>query len=139
MNWLVDAQLPSRLAQRLRERGEDAIHTLDLPDGNRTTDAVILAVAARDDRVVMTKDADFVASFHLLLVATGNIANRALEALFLAALPDLLDAFAGRRLVELHAARDATAALLVIHSLLKNLLAPVTCLTAECQSRKGGG
>ena len=45
MNWLVDAQLPSRLARRLRERGEDAIHTLDLPDGNRTTDAVILAVA----------------------------------------------------------------------------------------------
>ena len=122
MNWLVDAQLPARLAQRLRERGEDAIHTLDLPDGNRTTDAVILAVAARDDRIVVTKDADFVVSFRLLgqprrllLVATGNIANRALEALFLAALPALLDAFAGWRLVELHTARDATTALLVIH------------------------
>ncbi len=122
MNWLIDAQLPARLAQRLRERGEDAIHMLDLPDGNRTTDAVILAVAARHDCIVVTKDADFVASFRLLgqprrllLVATGNIANRALEALFLAVLPDFLDAFAGRRLVELHAVRDATAALLVIH------------------------
>ncbi len=79
-------------------------------------------MAARDDRIVVTKDADCVASFRLLgrpyrllLVATGNIANRALEVLFLAALPTLLDAFAGRRLVELRAARDATAALLVIH------------------------
>lgn len=121
MNWLIDAQLPARLARLLRERGEDARHTSDLPDANRTTDAAILAVAARDDRIVVTKDADFVASFRLqgqprrlLLIATGNIANPALDALVLAALPDLLDAFAETRLVELHAGRGG-AVLLVIH------------------------
>jgi predicted nuclease of predicted toxin-antitoxin system len=35
------------------------IHTLDLPGGNRATDQDILDVADRDQRVVVTKDADF--------------------------------------------------------------------------------
>ena len=38
MNFLVDAHLPRHLALLLREHGHDAIHTLDLADGNRTTD-----------------------------------------------------------------------------------------------------
>ena len=78
MNRLVDAQLPARLARLLGARSEDAIHTLELPDANRTTDAAILAVAARDDRIVVTRDAGFVATFRLagqprrlLLVSTG--------------------------------------------------------------------
>jgi predicted nuclease of predicted toxin-antitoxin system len=122
VNWLVDAQLPPRLARLLAAQGEDALHTLDLPAANRTTDTAILAMAARDDRIIVTKDADFVTSFRLrgqprrlLLVATGNIASRTLMILFEAALPDLLDAFAVPRLVELHARRDGTGALLVIH------------------------
>lgn len=41
MKFLVDAQLPRRLAGRLREAGHEAIHTLDLPLGNRTTDTLI--------------------------------------------------------------------------------------------------
>ncbi len=117
MNWLVDAQLPARLAQRLRERGEDAIHTLDLPDGNRTTDAVILAVAARDDRIVVTKDADFRHTHtvsgspaSLLLVRTGNIRNDELIELFSRRLADIGTAFAGASFVELH--RDV----LIVHA-----------------------
>ena len=123
MNWLVDAQLPRRLAHRLRQEGEDVLHTLDLPDGNRTSDAALLAVAARDDRIVVTKDADFAISFRLagrprrlLLVATGNIANPTLEALFLAALPELREAFATRAFIELHTGRAAGTAFLVILS-----------------------
>jgi len=122
VNWLIDAQLPARLARLLAARGEDTIHTTDLPEANRTPDATIVAVAVRDDRIVVTKDADFVASFHLtgqprrlLLIVTGNIANAALDALILAALPELLDAFAVPRLVELHARRGGGGALLVIH------------------------
>ena len=122
MNWLVDAQLPMHLTRLLRERGEDAIHTRDLPDGNRSTDTELLAVAERDDRIIVTKDADFAISFRLqgqprrlLLIATGNIANPALESLFLAALPELLVAFIDRNYIELHATRDTAAALLVIH------------------------
>jgi predicted nuclease of predicted toxin-antitoxin system len=88
MKFLVDAQLPRRLVKRFREAGFEAIHTLDLPMGNRTSDAEINALSIRDHYVVVTKDADFVNSFHLrhqpyklLLVSTGNISNAELEAL----------------------------------------------------------
>lgn len=93
MKFLVDAQLPRRLTLHLREAGHDALHMLDLPAGNRTPDADIIAAATRDDRIVVTKDADFVESFvllhappKLLLISTGNIRNSDLEALFVSAL-----------------------------------------------------
>ncbi len=83
MKFLTDAQLPRRLALRLREAGHEAVHALDLPLGNRTPDSVIDEISARDGHVVVTKDADFVTSFHLrreprklLLVSTGNILFR---------------------------------------------------------------
>ncbi len=38
MNFLIDAHLPRHLALLLREHVYDAIHTLDLAAGNRTTD-----------------------------------------------------------------------------------------------------
>jgi len=38
MKFLVDAQLPRRLAYRLQDAGHDAVHTLDLPLANRTPD-----------------------------------------------------------------------------------------------------
>lgn len=60
MKFLVDAQLPRRLSQRLDALGHNATHTLDLPKGNRTPDAVINELSAAEERVVVTKDADFV-------------------------------------------------------------------------------
>ena len=39
MRFLVDAQLPRRLARWLQDKGHDALHTRDLPAGNRTEDA----------------------------------------------------------------------------------------------------
>lgn len=90
MKFVVDAQLPQRIAGWLREQGHDALHTLDLPNANRTTDAEIVELALRDGRAVVTKDADFVESFilhhrpeKLLLIATGNITNAELERLLL--------------------------------------------------------
>ncbi|MGH3830100.1 MAG: DUF5615 family PIN-like protein [Pseudonocardiaceae bacterium] len=63
--------------------------TSDLPDGNRTTDAHIAKQADAEDRVVVTKDRDFRDSHlltgsprRLLVIATGNITNNALLALF---------------------------------------------------------
>lgn len=41
MKFLVDAQLPRRLARFLQSQGYDAIHTRDLPEGNATSDAYI--------------------------------------------------------------------------------------------------
>lgn len=39
MKFLVDAQLPAKLCQLLQAAGHDAVHTSDLPDGNRTTES----------------------------------------------------------------------------------------------------
>ena len=117
MKFLVDAQLPRRLVYLLREAGQDAVHTLDLPDGNRTSDAEILKIAAREQRVVVTKDADFVGSFsltrqpeNLLLLSTGNITNADLETLLLPNISRIVAAFAGSNLVEL------TRTALIVHT-----------------------
>ncbi|MBX7211373.1 MAG: DUF5615 family PIN-like protein [Verrucomicrobiaceae bacterium] len=82
MKFVVDAQLPRRLAVEINALGDDAIHTLDLPAKNRTSDASIIEVALAEARVVVTKDSDFVDSFllrgepeKLLFITTGNITN----------------------------------------------------------------
>jgi len=108
MRSLVDAQPPRRLAHRLREAGHDALHTLDLPEGNRTTDEEINEISVRDQRVVVTKDADFVNSLlllgrpaKLLLLSTGNISNTEMEALLASNLHRLVEALSSADFVEL--------------------------------------
>lgn len=108
MNFLVDAQLPRRLVLRLRNAGHDAVHTLDLPNGNRTSDAEINIISAAEQRIVITKDSDFVDSFllqkrpwKLLLDSTGNIGNHDLEALFAANLSSIVNGFLNYDYVEL--------------------------------------
>lgn len=100
MNFLVDAQLPRRMAAWLTAAGYNAIHTLDLPNGNRTPDEQVIKVAERDQRVVVTKDADFVDSHllrrrpsKLLLISTGNISNQDLEALVVQLLLEIVREF----------------------------------------------
>ena len=117
MNFLVDAQLPRRLVHHLRESGHDATHTLDLPSGNRTTDEEIIRLATAQDRVVITKDSDFVSSFmvhslprKLLLVSSGNSGNSELEVLFTANLSRIVQAFGTADFVEL------TRSSIVIHA-----------------------
>jgi len=44
MRFLVDAQLPRRLSDWLNKQGHDAIHTLDLPRANRTSDDELLSL-----------------------------------------------------------------------------------------------
>lgn len=89
MKFLIDAQLPARLAEFLNEAQHDAVHTLGLPDGNRSTDRQIAKRADADGRVVVTKDRDFrdghllaTTPRQLLVVATGNITNNDLLSLF---------------------------------------------------------
>lgn len=109
LNWLIDAQLPKRLAFLLNEQGDDAIHTLDLPIGNFTPDSAITEIADRESRIVITKDQDFVNSFllhgkprQLLLISTGNIANHDLVSLLAANLPAIRTMFASGTFVELN-------------------------------------
>ncbi len=117
MKFLVDAQLPRRLAILIAEAGCDVRHTLDLPASNRTTDAEIIRIARAENRIVVTKDADFIQSFHLkgepgklLLISTGNISNAELTALFLPNLHTILTAFQSDNLIEL------TRTALIIHN-----------------------
>jgi predicted nuclease of predicted toxin-antitoxin system len=109
MKFLIDAQLPRRLANLFVDAGFEAIHTLDLPEGNRTSDAEINAISIRDQYVVVTKDADFVNSFHLnnqpyklLLVSTGNIKNSQLESLFRANLTTISTGFKAFDFIEIN-------------------------------------
>jgi predicted nuclease of predicted toxin-antitoxin system len=115
MKFLVDAQLPRRFANWLNEAGHDALHTLELPRKNLTTDQEVIARAKRDGRIVVSKDADFVQTFlitgdpALLLISTGNISNAELEKVLRANLAGIEAAFASSRFVEI--TRDA----LVVH------------------------
>ena len=54
MRLLIDAQLPRRVAHALREAGHYAIHTLDLPDRNRTTDPDLLLLAREENLILVT-------------------------------------------------------------------------------------
>ena len=83
VKFLIDAQLPKALARFLRERGFDAIHTLDLPAKNVTDDLEINRFSLAEQRIVISKDSDFYNSysarqepFKLLYLTTGNISNR---------------------------------------------------------------
>ena len=105
---LIDAQLPRRLAFRFRDGGINALHTLDLPARNRTPDRDIVRVADTDNRVVATKDGDFVTEHvlhgrpaRLLLISTGNIRNADPETLLIDRLPQIEQAFQICRFAEL--------------------------------------
>lgn len=110
MKFLLDAQLPRRLARLLNELGHDAIHTLDLPNRNATSDADVIAAADRQDRIVVSKDDDFRVSLlltgrprRLLRVTTGNITNDDLIALVRNNLDAIDEAFVDASHVELSA------------------------------------
>jgi predicted nuclease of predicted toxin-antitoxin system len=45
MKFLIDAQLPRKMVEWLAAAGFDAIHTLDLPQQNRTPDGVLVSLA----------------------------------------------------------------------------------------------
>ena len=89
MKFLVDAQLPVNLSRFLNLRGYDSVHTLDLPRKNKTSDMEIIQLADRDNRIVISKDIDFL-NTHLLkllpkklvMVKTGNISNKRLIEIF---------------------------------------------------------
>jgi predicted nuclease of predicted toxin-antitoxin system len=108
MKFLVDAQLPTRLARLLSEAGYDTIHTRDLPRQNATPDADINVISIAQQRIVITKDADFLNSFltiqqpyKLLLVTTGNIKNSDLETLFRQNLSKIAELFEQHSYLEL--------------------------------------
>lgn len=100
MKFLVDAQLPVRLARVLQSAGCDTIHTKDLPRLNATPDSEINLLSMQESRIVITKDRDFLDSFminqqpyKLLILTRGNINNNQLLDLFMNNLPHLVEIF----------------------------------------------
>jgi predicted nuclease of predicted toxin-antitoxin system len=91
MKFLVDAQLPRRMVDWLAAASCDAVHTLTLPLGNRTSDG------------------DFVNSHllsgeprKLLFVTTGNVSNRDLEQLLMPLIAKIVADFQQHSFLELN-------------------------------------
>jgi predicted nuclease of predicted toxin-antitoxin system len=108
MKFVVDAHLPAGLAAVLVAAGHEVVHTSQLSEENKTTDAEINELSIREQRVVVTKDSDFYHShvlhgkpWKLLLVRTGNIRTRELKQLFEVHLPAITTALATHSLVEI--------------------------------------
>lgn len=109
MRFLVDANLPFTLAQSLKARGYDVIHTDDLPNRERTKDSEIRKISTDQNRAVITKDTDFLDSHlingippKLLLVTTGNIVNKALVQLFDNHFDTIINLFDSYDIIELN-------------------------------------
>jgi predicted nuclease of predicted toxin-antitoxin system len=108
MKFIVDNQLPVALARWLSERGEDAVHVLELALDS-TPDVDIWIRASEEGRIVVSKDEDF---FHLanradeigrlLWVRSGNCRTAVLLARFETAWSGIEQSFAaGHRIVVL--------------------------------------
>lgn len=83
VKFFVDTQLPPLLAKFFAEKQYDAIHTTDFPDGDLLQDAEIVRIAIAKNRIIVTKDSDFLDNFLLkgappkiLLLKLGNTTNQ---------------------------------------------------------------
>lgn len=108
MKFLIDAQLPRKMRSWFSDAGVDALHTLDMPTGNRSTDEQIRRFSESDGRVLISKDADFVDSHlltghpqKLLLISTGNLSNSAFASLLVPLIPELDHLFQTHSFLEL--------------------------------------
>ncbi len=83
MRFLVDAQLPPKLAAWLNERGHEAEHVASVL-GETAPDTMIFSRAAETGSVIVTKDLDFLGLCDregaplILWIAIGNTINKAL-------------------------------------------------------------
>jgi predicted nuclease of predicted toxin-antitoxin system len=114
----LDAHLPPRLREVFRQAGHEAIHTLDLPDQNKSPDAILNEISLREQRVVVTKDSDFYYShllqgrpWKLVLVRTGNLRVLETVQLFARHLPEIVSHLEKNTLVELDQNRVSVVAI----------------------------
>jgi len=108
VKFIVDAHLPRSLCGLLVKCRHDALHTLELPAGNATRDREINQLSIDQQRVVISKDADFFYShllqrrpWKLLLVRTGNISTHDLCEIFARNLTAIESALQNHTLVEI--------------------------------------
>jgi predicted nuclease of predicted toxin-antitoxin system len=108
MKFIVDAHIPKKLSLFLEWKGHDSIHTLDLPNKNRSKDSEINQISLDEKRVLISKDLDFIESllisnkpYKLIYISTGNITNRELLALFGKNIEKIIEYVADNRLIEI--------------------------------------
>jgi predicted nuclease of predicted toxin-antitoxin system len=109
VKFLVDAQLPFSLAKLLNEQGFDTIHTYNLPDRNKTTDQNICNLAKEQQRIIISKDKDFLDSHlikripeKIIIVRTGNISNQVLLELFRVNISSIIQMLERSSLIEIN-------------------------------------
>lgn len=109
MNFIFDAQLPKSHSDFLNGRGHNSIHTLELDKKNKTPDSIITELAEKENRVVITKDYDFL-QMHiiagrpsiLLFIKTGNISNNELLKLFERYVGEIINYLKVHSLIEMY-------------------------------------
>ena len=108
MKFIVDAQLPKSLSDFLNQQGYDSIHTLNLFTKNKTPDERIIEIAEEQERIVITKDNDFLDSYllkerpkQLILISTGNISNKRLMELFRINIDNIVEVMKEVSLIEI--------------------------------------
>ena len=109
MKFLIDAQLPRRLAHQLEAAGFETTHALIyrkaiVPPINLSSPS-----RSRNNASSLQKDSDFVESFllkrepwKLLLVSTGNIGNDELLRVFQLNIDQLVESFTTFDFIELN-------------------------------------
>lgn len=109
MTYLIDANLPYKLAVFLKEKGFEVLHTDHLPNKERTTDKEIRDIAFKENYNIITKDSDFLDSHiiqgipkKLLLITTGNISNKKLITLIDLYFEKIDELFKTHHLIELN-------------------------------------
>ena len=87
MKFIIDAHLPKSLAHFFNPH--EVIHTSELANGNLTADRDINALSVLEERILITKDADFYYSYiaarkphKLVLVKLGNMRLKDLNSYF---------------------------------------------------------
>jgi predicted nuclease of predicted toxin-antitoxin system len=85
MDFIVDAMLPFKLSEFLKQNGHNSVHTLELPSNNFTTDNFINDLSIKEKRVVTTKDSDFEDDIRVNLIGDnlGTIINALENAKFI--------------------------------------------------------
>jgi predicted nuclease of predicted toxin-antitoxin system len=109
VKFIVDAQLPKSLSDFLKSEGLDSVHTLEFPEKNKTKDSQIIFSAITENRVVITKDNDFLDSYllkseprKLVMIKTGNIPNPELIEIFRKNLTNIISMLSRSNLIEIN-------------------------------------
>jgi len=114
MKFLVDEQLPFSLVKWLSGQGYDVIHATSLGKSVKISDKEVCKESMLNQRVVISKDIDFLNSFlikrepwKLIYLTTGNISNRELVLLFQSNLAQIIELFSKADVIEMN--REALA------------------------------